>query len=130
MTFDSRTFPLADRRFPGPLRVGGYGVDLSGLDTVGLAAIEPAPGTRLVIVDEIGKMELLSAAFRARIERLLDSGTPILATVALHGVGFVKRVRRDPRVTLLRVRLDSRDGMVGDIVRRLVAAGIVPAPPA
>ena len=125
VTFDSRTFPLADRRLGGRLRVGAYGIDLSGLETVGLAALEPLPETRLVIVDEIGKMELLSASFRARIEALIESEIPLLATIALHGVGLVKRLRHDPRVTLLRVRPDSRDGMVGEIVRRLSAAGVI-----
>jgi len=125
VTFDSQTFPLADRRQGGRLRVGAYGVDLQGLETIGLAALEIAPGTRLVIVDEVGKMELLSARFRARIEALIESEIPLLATIALHGVGLVKRLRHDPRVTLLRVRPDSRDGMVGEIVRRLSAAGVI-----
>ncbi len=125
VTFDSRMFPLADRKFGGPLRVGGYGVDLSGLETIGLAALEPPRGTRLVIVDEIGKMELLSERFRRRIDFLLDSDVPLLGTIALHGVGVVKRLRHDPRITLLRLRTESRAGMVGEIVRRLVAAGIV-----
>jgi len=126
VTFDSRVFPLADRGLRGPLRVGAYGIDLSGLETVGLSALAPAPETRIVIVDEVGKMELLSERFRSRIEALLDSDVPVLGTIALHGVGLVKRLRHDSRITLLRLRPESRDGMVGEIVRRLVAAGIVP----
>jgi nucleoside-triphosphatase len=126
VSFDSRVFPLAGRRIAGPLRIGGYGVDLSGLETIGLAALAPAPGTRLVIVDEVGKMELLSERFRQRIEALLDADVAVLGTIALHGVGVVKRLRHDPRITLLRLRPEARDGMVGEIVRRLVAAGVVP----
>ena len=126
VTFDGRTFPLAHRKTPGPLRVGAYGVDLSGLETVGLEALAPRRDARIVIVDEIGKMELLSARFRSAIEALLDSDVPLLATIALHGVGVIKRLRHDPRVTLLRVRPESRVGLVGEILRRLEAEGIVP----
>jgi nucleoside-triphosphatase len=127
VTFDGRTFPLAHRKTPGPLRVGAYGVELTGLETVGLEALVPRRDTRIVIVDEIGKMELLSTRFRSAIEVLLASDVPLLASIALHGVGFVKRLRHDPRVTLLRLRADSRYGLVGEILRRLAAEGIVPA---
>jgi nucleoside-triphosphatase len=127
VTFDGRTFALAHRKTPGPLRVGAYGIDLAGLETIGIDALVPRRDTRIVIVDEIGKMELLSARFRSAVEQLLSSELPVLASIALHGVGVVKRLRHDPRVTLLRVRPDSRIAIVGEIVRRLTSEGIVPA---
>ncbi len=127
VTFDGRTFPLAHRKTGGSPRVGAYGVDLVGLETVGLESLARRPDTRLVVVDEIGKMELLSPRFRSAIVSLLESDVPLLATIALHGVGLVKRLRHDPRVTLLRVRPDNRYGVVGEILRRLAAEGILPA---
>jgi nucleoside-triphosphatase len=127
-TFDGRTFPLADRDFDSDLRVGPYGVTLDGLETVGLDSLRAGPETRLIVLDEVGKMELLSAAFRRRVEELLAAETALLATVSLHGVGFVKQVRQDPRVTLVRMRRRGRGGMVGEILRRLAEAGIGPGP--
>ena len=53
--------------------------------------------------------------------------TPLLATVASHGVGYVRRVRNDPRVTLLKMRRHTGDAMVGDILRRLKDAGVIPS---
>ena len=41
-TLDGQSFLLADRESEGPLRVGPYGVELEGLETVGLSALEPA----------------------------------------------------------------------------------------
>jgi len=128
-TLDGRTFPLADRDDAGPLRVGPYGVTLEGLETIGLDALRPGPGTRLVVLDEVGKMECFSAAFRERVVELLAGDTALLATVAAHGVGFVKRVRHDPRVTLVRLRREARAGMLGEVLRRLQAAGIASAGP-
>jgi nucleoside-triphosphatase len=80
----------------------------------------------MIVLDEVGKMECFSDAFRRRVEELLAGDTVVLATVAAHGVGFVKRVRRDRRVTLLRMSRESRDAVVGDILRRLARAGIRP----
>jgi nucleoside-triphosphatase len=124
-TLDGRTFVLARRSIGGDLRVGPYGVNLEGLESVGLPALVPAGDTRLVVVDEVGKMELLSARFRERIAELLDAEVALLGTVALHGVGFVRRLRNDPRVTLVRMRRHTSAAVAGDVVRRLQAAGLV-----
>ena len=124
VTLDGKTFPLADRDDEGTLRVGPYGVMLEGLETVGLDALRPGPDTRLIVLDEVGKMECFSAAFKERLEELLAGDTPLLATVAVHGVGFIKRVRHDPRITLVRMRRQARAGTLGQLLRRLAAAGI------
>jgi len=126
VTLDGRIFPLADRSFDSELRVGPYGVTLEGLESVGLDALTPAADTGLILLDEVGKMESFSTAFRERVEALLAGDTPVLGTVAGHGVGFVKRVRRDARVTLVRMRVGNRRGMAGEIVRTLARAGIGP----
>lgn len=124
-TLDGRSFVLADRSIEGDLRVGPYGVSLAGLESVGLPSLVPADDTRLVVVDEVGKMELLSERFRERITELLDADVALFGTVALHGVGFVRRLRNDPRVTLVRMRRHTSSAVAGDVVRRLQLAGIV-----
>jgi nucleoside-triphosphatase len=124
-TLDGRTFPLAHLDKRGEFRVGPYGVDLKGLEAVGVPALEPSSITRLVVLDEIGKMESFSPAFRAAVERLLAGDVPVLATVAVHGVGFPKHVRHERRAELLRMTRVSRGAVVGDILRRLEARGVV-----
>ena len=119
VTLDGRDFLLAHVRNSGSARVGPYGIDLSGLETIGLSAITPAaPGT-LVVVDEIGKMECLSDRFKERIHALLEDGTPLLATVAAVGVGFVKQVRQHPRATLLTMGRGGSDSIATEIIRTL-----------
>ena len=127
-TLDGRTFRLAHVETSGPIRVGPYGVDVAALEAVGLPALEPAEGVGLVVLDEVGKMESFSEGFRAAVERLLAGPTPVLATVAAHGVGFVKRVRHDRRVTIVKMSRASRDAVVGDLLRRLAQHGIGGAP--
>jgi nucleoside-triphosphatase len=126
VTLEGRTFSLARLGAAGPWRVGPYGVDLEGLETVGVPALRPSPETRLVVVDEVGKMEAFSTAFRGAVQELLEGAVPVLGTVAVHGVGFVKHVRHDPRVTLVRMTRASREAMVGELLRRLAEAGIAP----
>ena len=118
-TLDGRTFELAGLNRPSPFRVGPYGVTLEGLEAIGIPAIEPRPGVGLVVLDEVGKMESFSQPFREAVERLLESGVPVVGTVASHGVGLPKRVRNDPRVTIVKMTRPSRAWAVGEILRKL-----------
>ncbi len=126
VTLDGRAFALAGAGSASGVRVGPYLVATDELDAIGVPALEPGPGVRLVVLDEVGKMESFSEAFRDAVDRLLAADVAVLATVAAHGVGLPKRVRHDPRVTLLRMRRESRAGFVGEILRRLAEAGIAP----
>src|ERR671934_145721 len=56
---------------PGPPRVGRYGVDLRTFERVALPALRAAGRDAVVVVDELGKMELASAAFREAVTDLL-----------------------------------------------------------
>ncbi len=96
------------------------------METIGLAALEPREDTALVVLDEVGKMELLSEKFRRRVGELLDAEVPVLATIGSRGVGFMKRVRNDPRVTLIRMRRHTSDATVRELLRRLTDAGVLP----
>jgi nucleoside-triphosphatase len=124
VTLDGKSFPLAERDMPSKLQIGPYGVTLDGLDSVGVEALEPREDTQLIVLDEVGKIELLSERFREHVQSLLDGKTPVLGTVARHGVGFVRRLRRDPRITLVTMRRHDGDTTVGELVRRLRDIGI------
>ena len=122
VTLDGRSFPLAHLSTKGPLRIGPYGVDLAGLESIGLDALTPRePGT-LVVLDEIGKMECLSEVFKTRVAQLLDDDTPLLATVAAVGVGLVKKVRNDNRAKHFTMTRGETEGMAGEIAREVLGA--------
>lgn len=63
--------------------VDKYGVDLEVLDSVGVAAINKAikEEVDLIIIDEIGKMEMESANFNAAVKEALDTEIAILMTM-------------------------------------------------
>ncbi len=122
VTLDGRSFPLAHLRTGGPLRVGPYGVDLAGLESIGLDALTPREPGALVVLDEIGKMECLSEAFKTRVSQLLEGDTPLIATVAAVGVGFVKRVRNMSRAKHFTMTRGQSEGMAGEIARMVLGA--------
>jgi len=101
-------------------RVGRYGVNRSDLERVGVAALESAiERSELIVMDEIGRMELCSRPFRDAVIRALDSAKPVLGTIQDRQNEFLNAVRARADVVVLRVTQENRDAMVGELLRRL-----------
>jgi nucleoside-triphosphatase len=110
VTLDGRRAMLAHVERRGSPRVGKYGVDVEALDRVGVPAIRAAiEAGRLVVVDEIGKMELASAAFRSAVDDALASAAPVLGTVMATSRPWVDRIKARRGVTLIEVTAANRD---------------------
>ena len=93
-------------------KVGDYGVDLSVLEKVGVPAIEKAiadTDVDVIIIDEIGKMELFSNRFRSLIHEVLNSDKQVFASIALKGEGFIREIKRRSDIHLLEVIQGNRE---------------------
>ncbi len=100
-------------------RVGKYGVDIQGFERfLGSLPLSGLP-QRLVIIDEIGKMECLSARFRDLVVSLLDEPAPVIATIALKAGGFIEQVKHRQGVLLFELTERNRDALLPDIAARV-----------
>lgn len=109
---------LAHVDLPGPPRVGHYGVDLEAFERVALPALDLTAGT-VAVVDELGKMELASAAFRERVLDLFSRPDPIVATVHVHRHPFTDELKARDDVEVVRVEPAERDALPDRLRRRL-----------
>jgi len=105
--------------FPGPHRVGKYGVNLENFHRVALPALEVIPGVDLIVVDEVGKMECLSARFMAAMENLWAAPVPLLVTVAAQGGGYIVAIKAKPGKTLITVTPGNRDDLPAHLLKLL-----------
>ena len=116
----SVVFAHRDFRTDPDRRVGHYGVRPDVLESLVLSHLDPLrKRADLVIVDEIGKMELLSVRFRESVIRALDSEVPVLATTARKGTGMIKKIKTRPDVVLFELTPRNRDVLDGEIGRGL-----------
>ena len=100
-TLDGEQATLAHVDFKSPHRVSKYGVDAASLERVGVAALKRAREQGgLVVVDEIGKMELLSQVFREVVEEAIREGR-VLGTIMQAPHPWADRIRALPQVRLL-----------------------------
>jgi nucleoside-triphosphatase len=100
-------------------RVGRYGVDVTAFEQVALPGLTPGPHTCLIVIDEIGKMECFSPAFREAVVRALEADTPVLATVALRGNRFIEGLKARKDVTVVEIKPTNRDRLVEELAGRL-----------
>lgn len=118
---------LAHVDLRGVCRVGRYGVNRDDLERIGIPAIvESVEDAQLVVMDEIGRMELCSPDFRKAVELALDSPKPVFGTIQDRKNPFLDGVRARPDTRVLRVTEDNRDSMVDTvlaIVRRIISCG-------
>ena len=115
-----KTVRLASVRSTSKIRVGRYGVELPEFETF-LAEELPPPAVDadLVVIDEIGKMECYSSMFVEMVRGLLDGPTPLLATVARRGAGFIREVKARKNVETLSVTAANRDRLPEQILDRI-----------
>lgn len=92
--------------------MGRYGVDVAAFEGFLAATRFSGEGVRLVVIDEIGKMECLSALFRDLVTALLDGPLPVMATVALRGDAFIEGLKERPDVRLVVVTGANRDTLL------------------
>ncbi|MCI4435117.1 MAG: NTPase [Thermoplasmata archaeon] len=62
-------------------RVSKYGIDTSVLDDLGVRALENAKQKDIIIIDEIGKMELESKKLTEKIKEILEMEKNIIMTL-------------------------------------------------
>ncbi len=83
----------------GP-KVGKYRVNLNDLEIIGAGSIrDAAENAQIIIIDEIGPMELFSQAFREAVIKAMESGKPVLGTIHFKA--------HDPLINLIKKRDDA-----------------------
>jgi nucleoside-triphosphatase len=98
-------------------RVSKYGVNIQNLDNVGVTAINQAiEESDLIVIDEIGKMELFSPRFRQAVLRAIDSGQKVLGTVMLSPNPFADDIKRRPNVKVIELTRTNHEQVMAEIL--------------
>jgi nucleoside-triphosphatase len=114
---------LAHVSISSPYQVSKYRVDMDALDRVGVAALRQAlKESDLVVIDEIGKMELLSPLFREAVVQAINSDKKVLGTIMFGPHPFADEIKRHPEVEVLLVTRDNRPQVMNKVLGWLTQA--------
>jgi nucleoside-triphosphatase len=100
--------------------VGKYSIHVKEFEKLVLMQLDPVTNPAdLYVIDEIGKMELLSRQFRIRIIELLAQPTNLLATITKKGDGFIDQIKRRSDVEIIEVTRKNRDELPDELARAI-----------
>jgi nucleoside-triphosphatase len=119
-TLDGQEAILAHVNISSPYQVSRYRVDTDSLNRVGVSALRRAlKETDLIVIDEIGKMELLSPQFKEVVTQAINSGKKVLSTIMLNPHPFADEIKRRPEVETLLVTRDNRTEVMKKVLNWL-----------
>jgi len=124
VTLDGQSAILAHVNIHSPYLVSKYGVDIDSLDRVGVSALRrAAQQCALVVIDEIGKMELFSANFREVVLQIIGSGKRVLGTIMLTPHPWADTIKRQTQVSLVTVTRDNHHQVLEELREWLKEVG-------
>ncbi len=106
----------------GRVTVGSYAVMLDEFEGYLSRRFSELQG-ELIIIDEVGPMELKSRLFVRRVQELMNSSSNLLFTIHYRSRHpLLERIRREFEV--YEVTLENRDGLADEIMRKI--EGVLP----
>jgi len=102
---------LAHKNFDSKYRVGKYGVNVETFEKImweelNTALLNKVP---LIVIDEIGRMELFSKKFMKIVEDVLKKDVKVLGVIQKRRNPFLDRIRNMKEVEILEVTRSNRD---------------------
>jgi len=120
VTLDGKEAILAHINISSPCQVSKYKVDIDSLNNVGVSALRRAlENSDLIVIDEIGKMELLSPQFKEAVLQAIASGKKVLGTIMLGPHPWADKIKNHQEVRVLPVTRDNRNQVLGEALNWL-----------
>ena len=111
---------LAHKEIKGHYHVGKYGVNLDCVEGYGVPSIKKGiKAQKVIIIDEIGKMEILSRPFKLAVLDALDSKCPVIATMLFKRHPFYDKIRARKDVEIIEVTEENRDRLPEIVIQKL-----------
>jgi len=109
VTLDGRTSLLAHSDSLTPFRVGKYFVHIDNINRMIVPCLTDAiEKAQLIIIDEIGRMELLSPQFQKSVFQALVCPKPVLGTITFAQIPAVINIKKRSDVFLIELKRENR----------------------
>lgn len=119
-TIANKSCVLSHKDIRGHFHVGKYGVSLECIEEVGVPAIKQGiKAGKIIVIDEIGKMETLSRPFRLSVLDALNSRSLVIGTMLFKRQPFCDKIRARKDVEVIEVTEENRDKIQDIIIQKL-----------
>lgn len=107
-SLDGKKGYLAHQDIASDYYIRRYGVSIANIESIAIPAIAPN-AEKVIILDEIGKMECFSQQFIVAAQRVLDSPSIVIGTITLGGSDFILEVKKRSDIEIMEVTPENRD---------------------
>jgi nucleoside-triphosphatase len=99
------------------IHVGRYSVDVVAIRKIGVRAINQAiTEADIIVIDEIGKMELAVPEFKQCVVSALNSSKPVLGTIGLFlKSAFVTSIKQRSDVNIITLSRQKQEGVYREV---------------
>jgi len=119
-TLDGISGYLAHQDITSEFHIRRYGVSIENIESIAVPSISPV-GRHVIILDEIGKMECFSEAFRQAAVAALDSPNAVVGTITFGGDQFIRSIKDREDIEIIKVTADNRDALPVILVQKVTA---------
>jgi len=117
VTLEGKEGVLAHIAIESPFRVGKYGIDISVLDTIGVEAIYNAIAhNEIIVIDEIGKMELFSPRFITAVQAAISSPKKVLGTISLKPHPLADTIRQNRNIMVAELTRSNQESVLAQMI--------------
>lgn len=114
---------LAHKDLKSPYRVGKYGVNIEDLENIAGKSILLALNDdkkKIVLIDEIGRMELYSPKFQQAVIKALGSPKRVIGTLQERHNKFIDAIREREDVEIIEVTLENRNRLPKELKKKIL----------
>jgi nucleoside-triphosphatase THEP1 len=117
-TLDGRKGYLAHQDIKSDFHIRRYGVSIDNIKHIAVPSITPVK-SNVIILDEIGKMECFSKAFKQAVVNALDAPNIVIGTITFGGDAFILEIKKREDMEINEVTEDNRDILPDLILRKI-----------
>ncbi|MHC4307126.1 MAG: nucleoside-triphosphatase [Planctomycetota bacterium] len=117
-TLDGRNGYLAHQDIKSDFHIRRYGVSIENIESIAVPSITPVENN-IIILDEIGKMECFSLAFKQATTNAIDSSNIVIGTITLGGDDFIQGIKKRNDIEISEVTVDNRNLLPNIILRKI-----------
>ena len=113
-TLDGKEGYLAHQDIKSDFYIRRYGVSTENIENIAVPSISPVENN-IIILDEIGKMECFSLAFKQATTNAIDASNIVIGTITLGGDDFIREIKNRGNVEISEVTENNRN-LLPDII--------------
>jgi len=117
-TLDGKQGYLAHQDIQSPFNIRRYRVSVGNIEDIAVPAIIPRKGA-VIILDEIGKMECFSEAFKKAALAALAARNIVIGTITLGGDDFIQEIKQRRDSEVIEVTLENRHVLPDEMLERI-----------